>query len=253
MAGAFICRREPPSAMSDRTTAAGRKIGWFAALSPRFLADPSTLFLIAANLLPLVGVLFWHWDLYSLLVLYWMETGIIGFFAIIRMAIAQGFFSIILVPFFVVHFGGFMVGHLFFLTVLFGGKRLDQPEQIPDILWSLMFEHGLWVAFVALFISHGVSFLRNVLRPFLEERRKEYRYVGMLAKAADEKKDGKDAMTAPYGRVIVMHVTIIFGAILTQVFQTKVAALVLLIALKIVIDVAAHVRKNYSAMQLSTQ
>jgi len=43
-----------------------------------------------------------------------------------------------------------------------------------------------------------------------------------------------------------MHMTIIFGAMLIEIFRTKTAAFVLLIALKITVDIAAHVRKNFA-------
>lgn len=238
--------------MSYRNAAAGKKIGWFAALNPRFLADPSTLFLIAANLVPLYGVLFWGWNLYGLMVLYWMETSIIGFFAIVRMAMTAGFAAIILVPFFIVHFGGFMAGHIFFITALFGGgDRVGGPEHFLAIVWSAIVEHGLWIAFVALLVSHSISFTLNVWRPHRAEGRAQA-LQGARSPERPQAKDARAIMLAPYGRIVLMHVTIIFGAFLIQVFRTKLAAFVLLIALKIVFDVASHVRKNFSPVVLTT-
>ena len=45
---------------------------------------PSVLILVAANLLPIVGVVFWGWDAFVLLMLYWLETAVIGFWTIVR-------------------------------------------------------------------------------------------------------------------------------------------------------------------------
>ena len=56
----------------------------------------------------------------------------------------------------------------------------------------------------------------------------------------------QNVMMTPYGRVIVMHLTILFGAALAAMFETKLAAFILLIALKIAVDIAAHVRKNFA-------
>ena len=42
--------------------------------------------LLAANLLPLVGVLFLDWDLALVLVLFWAESGVIGAFGIAKLA-----------------------------------------------------------------------------------------------------------------------------------------------------------------------
>jgi hypothetical protein len=52
------------------------------------LLHPSTLFLIAANWVPVVGVLYWGWDAFVPLVLYWLETAIIAAWTIARIALA---------------------------------------------------------------------------------------------------------------------------------------------------------------------
>ncbi len=136
------------------------KIGWLEALSPRYLSTPSALALIAANLLPLAGVLLWGWDLYGLMLLYWMETGIIGLFGILQIALTARWAALFMVPFFIVHFGGFMMGHLLFLTALFGGTRNDIGA-IPEVVTGALSETGLWLALGGLFLSHAFSFVVN--------------------------------------------------------------------------------------------
>jgi Family of unknown function (DUF6498) len=208
------------------------KIGWRDTLRPRFLKAPSVVVLILANLVPLAGVLFWGWDLLSLMLLYWMETGIIGVFAIIHMAIVARWWALYLVPFFIIHFGGFMAGHLFFLLALFGsGQVANDLELLPEILRAEVTQRGLWPAFAALCVSHGVSFVLNVLRK---------------PKRESEPEHPQRVMVAPYGRVVLMHLTIIFGAMIAQAFGSKTWAFALLVVLKIMVDVAAHVRKNFS-------
>jgi hypothetical protein len=231
--------------MTAVPTMTAPKIGWLQTLSLRYFRAPSVIILVLANLLPLYGVLYWGWDLYTLMVLYWMETGIIGLFAIVEMAMAARLMALFLVPFFIVHFGGFMLGHIFFLTVMFGGGAPNSLEQMPEVVWKVLVERGLWIAFVALFVSHGASFLLNVVRPAWREWRErpdgDKFSLAMLGPVGNP----QSAMMAPYGRIVVMHVTIIFGAMLAAIFETRVAAFVLLITLKIAVDVAAHVRKNF--------
>ena len=227
------------------------RIGWLAALSPQFLRAPSVVMLIAVNLLPLYGVLFWGWDLYSLMILYWMETGVIGFFAILQMALLAGWFALFLVPFFIVHFGGFMLGHFLFLTLFFGpagGTR--ELEKVPEMVLALLVKQGLWIALAALAISHLVSFILNVLWP----RWERWRDRAARAFGAYETRDTQspqNVMGATYGLVVVLHVSILFGAVLAELFRTKVAAFVLLIALKTIIDVAAHVRRNFQPVPVA--
>ena len=41
---------------------------------------------LIANLIPLYGVLYWQWDAFQLLMLYWTETVIIAFWTIVGIA-----------------------------------------------------------------------------------------------------------------------------------------------------------------------
>jgi hypothetical protein len=240
--------------MSDAASRPG-KIGWRQAWSGRYLSAPSVLILIAANLIPLYGVLHWGWDLYLLMTVYWMETGIIGLWTIPRMAITGKWVALVLVPFFVVHFGGFMAGHFVFLWALFAGGWADRVAGVGDFFRVIVFGAGLWIAFLALFVSHGASFYLNVLRPLLREDSDDAAArAGRPANPAPAQiADPRKVMMAPYGRIVVMHVTILGGAFLIQIFQTRVAAFVLLIALKVAFDIAAHVRKNFAPLAPTTQ
>ena len=46
--------------------------------------------LIVANLIPLVGVLFLGWSVWQILIIYWLENGIVGLFNILKMQKAEG-------------------------------------------------------------------------------------------------------------------------------------------------------------------
>ncbi|MDH3990093.1 MAG: DUF6498-containing protein [Gammaproteobacteria bacterium] len=67
--------------------------------------------LIAANLLPLAGVLFWDWDwgVFLVLLLFWCENVVIGLFGIARLIVAGESESVtegLFLPlFFLVHYG----------------------------------------------------------------------------------------------------------------------------------------------------
>lgn len=45
--------------------------------------------LLVANAIPLVGVLFFGWSLLTILVIYWLENGIVGFWNVPRILLAQ--------------------------------------------------------------------------------------------------------------------------------------------------------------------
>ena len=50
---------------------------------------PSAITLILVNLLPLLGVMFWGWDVFSLLCLYWAETVVIFAINLFKMVICS--------------------------------------------------------------------------------------------------------------------------------------------------------------------
>ena len=54
-----------------------------------FRLSPSALVLVAANLVPLAGVLFFGWSVFSTLLLFWVENVIVGAFNVLRMLVAQ--------------------------------------------------------------------------------------------------------------------------------------------------------------------
>lgn len=215
----------------DRTSI---KIGWLEAWRPVHLRHPSVIILIVANLVPLYGVLFWGWDLLTLMLAYWMETAAIGFWNIVHMALLARWLALFMVPFFIVHFGGFMLGHFLFLWQMFGGGLNVKTESIEAFLRSIPVEWGLWIAFAALFISHGLSFFFNGLRPWWRGDVRRH-----------DQGAAQNVMMGTYGRVVVMHFTLLIGAALVAYFETLAAAFVLLVVLKVLIDVPAHVRKNF--------
>lgn len=51
-------------------------------------------------------------------------------------------------------------------------------------------------------------------------------------------------MQEPYRRVIIMHMTLIFGGFLTLSFGTNITALMLLLLLKIVADLRSHISQH---------
>lgn len=91
---------------------------------------------------------------------------------------------------------------------------------------------GVSLAAVTIFVSHAVSFFVN----FIGER--EY----LTVSAAEQ-------MFEPYSRVIVLHLTIIGGGLLAGLLGAPVAALVVMVLLKIAIDLWAHLREHRKARQ----
>lgn len=198
-----------PTEIADARAASASLVGDGARGPP-----PASLWvLLVANVVPLVGVLAFGWDLGLVLLLYWAESAVILVFSLLKVAVTSGLASLFLIPFFLIHAGMFMGGHLVFLVAIF----IEEPaggwlRLVGDVAWVLP-------AFV---LSHGFSFFANF-------RRRGETFKGQA-----------DAMTGFYKRIVVMHLTIIFGAFLTFSLGSPVWSLVLLIALKTAIDGGSH-------------
>ena len=197
---------------------------------PTSVASPSGLALIAANLLPLAGVLFFGWDLTQVIVLFWAESGVIAFYTALKMAVVGKFAAIFAVPFFIGHFGGFMAAH-FLLIYAFFVRGFDASGAAPGAREALLgIFDPLWVSLAGLFISHGVSFFTN----FIGRRE----YAGTTVNAL---------MTAPYNRIIVMHLALIFGGWVIMALKSPVPALAILVLLKTALDLSAHRKEHADA------
>jgi hypothetical protein len=186
------------------------------------LSHLSVVILIAANLAPLYGVLFWGWQVFPLLFLYWFENVIIGMFNILKMLMWKSdnhkSAKIAAASFFCIHYGLFTLGHGIFIFVAFGG--LDEVQQ----LWST----GIGWAVLDLFLSHSISFAFNYLKGG------EYKRTNL-----------NKLMQEPYGRVVILHLTIIGGGFLMTVLESPLAGLIMLVLIKIVIDFRAHVSQHF--------
>ena len=224
-------------------------------LRPHYLLHPSTLILVAADLFPLVGVAFWHWDAFLLLMLYWMDTAIIAFWTMARIAvtprerledlrISSGGQSInspwAIVAFFVVHAGIFMAAHFLFLWVMFSGAWASKIHGPGDFVRQIVVESRLWLPLAGLMLSRGVSFLFHVVRPETVQRieRALFRRPVRLAARAPAGGLGGE-IGALYARIVIMQLAVLFGGFLSILLGTM-APFVILIVLKTLADVAVH-------------
>jgi hypothetical protein len=224
-------------------------------LRPHYLLHPSTLLLIAADLFPLAGVAFWRWDAFLLLMLYWMDTAIIAFWTIARVAatprenlgdvrIGSGATAITsrwaVVPFFVVHAGMFMAVHFLFLWIIFAGAWAGKIHGPGDFVRLIIVDSRLWLPLAGLMLSRGASFLFHVLSPDRLQRIEQAlfrRPVRLAARAPAGSVGGEIA--ALYARVVIMQLAIILGAFLSMLLGTM-APFVILIVLKTAADVVVH-------------
>ncbi len=192
-------------------------------------------FAIALNLIPVVGVAFWGWSAFALILLYWLENVIIGARTVASMAatgLSGGAVSLALAlaigGFFTLHYGLFCLVHGTFVLALFGGD--EGGDGLFDIAGAvgaqMAREPNLWLGVASIAAWQAVQFVRFIARG-------EARTTTPIA-----------LMAAPYPRIIVLHITIIFGGFLLMLLNQPVAGLVVLALVKMGFDVAEAMGKG---------
>jgi len=204
---------------------------------------PKPLFvtlLILLNMVPIYGVFAWGWKTFDLIYLYWLENLMIGLFATARFLLRRYGHPLELIPslfaasFFVFHYGAFCYGHGLFIVALFGENivaDLSPPDTFENILPIVELRHLFWPV-VALFVYQVLDWVRDI----------NARDMGIV--------DIKAMMSAPYRRIVVLHIAIIGSGFLMMSTGEPVAGLLLLILLKTVFDFY-HWRKDEQGLQLN--
>jgi Family of unknown function (DUF6498) len=224
---------------------------WFPTPMTHYTRYLSILIGLVANLIPLFGVLLWNWDTFQLLMLYWMETVIVAFWALMRLARLpedqqppivdregnrSGEFS--LVGFFALHSGVFITVHLVFLWALFSQAWLKKVHGVASFFSELFIVNGIWFVLLLFFAANWISYLvdgRTALgRHFdntvtkIVERRRNVRELTPSAPVLA-------IVGSLYARIVILQIAIIAGAWFAQSYGS-VAPLLLVIGLKILID-----------------
>ena len=152
--------------------------------------------IVIGNLIPILGVLFLGWSAGQILILYWIENAIVGFYALLRILSAQAEDTNLsgnvsgrlgVAAFFTVHYGIFWAVHGVFANLLAYSFH-DTPEAT---VWTVV---SFGLAVLAMIVAHGLIFARWLR--------------GGSARTATPGGE----MFRPYGRLVVLHVTVLLGA-----------------------------------------
>ena len=217
----------------------------------RSVASPSrsgsrtaTAGLVLANTVPLVGVLTLGWDLHSLLVVYWLESGVVGAASVAKICRAAGEDDPAELPsirfddrsvasfvglsnrriagFFVSHYGVFWLVHGVFVLLFFVVLPGVEPGS-PSVVGT---------ASVGLVAYHAVSYRTN----YVGER--EYERNGPVT-----------LMFEPYRRVFVLHATVVLGALAVVAVGAPAGALAVMVLVKTVLDLRGHWKEHVRAQR----
>jgi len=182
-------------------------------------------FTLLSNLLPLLGVLFLGWDVYTLLVYYWCETLIVAFWTVVTIACRKGKIGVrsddpatrtgspyaaLLVA---MHVGVFIAIHLLLMSTLYGQEwpgHLDSPAVFIE---TFIIGQGLWPMLTLTFIQRAAVFWD-----------------------AGGAENLPPAVVGLYVRIAVIQVVIVLGAWGVMLLDSGLIGVVLLVAAKTMLD-----------------
>ncbi|MBI5262700.1 MAG: hypothetical protein HY852_12890 [Bradyrhizobium sp.] len=197
------------------------------------------LLTIAANALPVYGLFYLGVDSFQVLMLYWMETAIVGFWMVLTLArLPESMLGAIkvngqtrratnkdLVELFGMVVLGFMAVHLLFLWVLFSG---DWPRKLTgpgSFVHEFIVASGAWAPLVLMFVAGFFRFCASPARPRLVddiEARLTPNRRRAQASAKSESAESEDGVApvvaGTLGRIVMMQVGIILGAMLVRAY-----------------------------------
>jgi hypothetical protein len=198
--------------------------------------------LIAVNAVPVAGILFWRWNAFELLILYWMETAILGFWAITVVTISpvkalgplgEKTSRIGIILFLLLHSSIFMGVHFMILWELFAGSWAGRIHGVSDFFRLMVIGQDLWLPLLMLFLMRGLIILLTFLEP---KWIPGWKPQPVLAATECE---GDFPLSGPlfgfYIRIVVMQFVLILGGVVA-VFMGAGLSLILLVIIKTAID-----------------
>ncbi len=203
--------------------------------------SPSAAALIIANLVPLYGVFFWDWSILALLVLFWIETVLVGFLGALRMLVAvlantplRGG-KIIWVPGFCIYYSVLVLGVGIMMFSFFGHLEEEMPFDESFLPFGqanrVLEKQGLRLALMALCASQAFAFFWNYLG------QGEFRRSNL-----------RNLMWEANSRAYILFFSLFFGALFMGL-GSPVWGLGILIGFKVWLDLATHLR----ARRLATE
>ena len=206
----------------------------------------------AANMLQVYGVLVWGWDMFQILMLYWMETGVIGFWALLRLGVLPAGLlgemtvngrviaatNTLLLQLFVPFVAISMAAHLLILWAVFSGASAADVHGPLSFASKFIVASGAWVPLLFTWLSGAVGFYESPKRgdfargfgTWLSPPRQ------ITAVQSSQAGDGVGAAIAgTLDRIVMLQVATIIGGMFARSYGTA-APWLILIGIKTLLD-----------------
>lgn len=191
--------------------------------------DRKLLFLILVNLIPLIGIVFWSWSVFSIVYFYWQETVVMALWMIVKIiktdnknfdkdpvASAKSE-KIGLVLFLSIYFSLALLLYRLFIFVVFGPSDVESTTK--------------WFSLIALLIAHGFLYYENFIKT-----------------GGDLKPTKKSGTPQTIKRIFILHVVIVLGGMLGSALGAPILAIILMVILKITAEITLQFSDKKSAL-----
>jgi hypothetical protein len=213
----------------------------------------------AANILQVYGVLYWGWDIFQILMLYWMETAVIGVWALLRIAVLPAGLlgqmtvnghvvaatNTLLLQIFVPFVAISMAAHLLILWVVFSGASAERVHGPISFASQFIVASGAWVPLLFTLLAGAVGFYESPKRSsFLRAIRGRLLPPHQLTViSSNQPADGvTPAIGGTLARIVMMQVATIIGGMFARTYGST-APWLILIGLKTLLDYQPPERK----------
>jgi len=235
------------------TFAASVAPGWTPALVLRNLSA------FVANMLQIYGVLYWGWDSFQILMLYWMETAVIGAWALLRLAVLPdgllGTMTVnghvvaatntLLLQMFVPFVAISMAGHLLILWVIFAGASAADVHGPIGFVARFVIASGAWKPLLFTLIAGAVGFYESPKRDSFARTLRGGLGPSSRTPAgtSNESADGvAPAIGGTLARIVMLQVATIIGGMFARSYGSL-APFLVLTGLKTLLDYRPPARK----------
>jgi len=203
----------------------------------------------AANMLQVCGVVYWDWDMFQILMLYWMETGVIGFWALLRLAVLPAGLlgemtvngrvvaatNILLLQLFVPFVAISMAGHLLILWVVFSGASAADVHGPFGFASKFIVASGAWAPLLFTWLSGAAGFYESPKRSDFARGIRDRLSPRQPARSNSPADGVGAAIGGTLGRIVMLQVATIIGGMFARTWGTTTPWLIL-IGIKTILD-----------------
>lgn len=192
----------------------------------------SSTVLVISNLIPLFGTLFYEWNAPQIIIAYWVENLVIGYFTMLKIPLSEGLtvanitlndIHVSKIPkekittFFIMHYSIFCLAHGIMIYAFF----------LKEVSFNQIGLSSVLLMTTSIFISHLISYRTN----FIEKR--EYLNISP-----------SQQMIKPYSRIMIMHLVVILAGNIAENSGYALMSVVMLILLKTAVDLGSHILEH---------